>query len=167
MVLSRILKLSASSLCSFIINTTVLFPFSLKSREPSRFPTGATFLLMNTTISSTKQLELKENSEELITNTGTLALLLMLSKAWKLTSLDTLEAFITGTSLEISLPQMLSETMIELNSELSLDSLSLVSGRQIGVKVTACQQDNIFSKKFTTQQDIFSTLLSCMTSIHS
>lgn len=87
------------------------------------------------------------NSLELITClTSTLAMAKMLLTAWEHRCQFTFQVSTIMTTSEISVQAMPKENLITFRLALNLGSQSLVSGRLIGIKVTKCQLNIIFSK---------------------
>lgn len=150
---SRMLSLSLSPNLFSIINTTNRCPSSKRSRKPSRFLTGETSMLMNTTSYSMRQLVLRENLAELITKAGTQAEPNTPLRVYKLIFLATLEVSTIGTTLAIYHRQMLSVKKTKSPSKLSQDSQLWVSGRLIGARDTTFPLD-IISSKMLQRTDI-------------
>jgi hypothetical protein len=143
------------------------WPFLLRLQELSKYPTGATSRLMNTSNSSMKELESKVNGVVLTTTCITLLMERALSNHWVLNYQDMLEDFPTMTLLETSPPQLLEEMMTRSLYNLTLVSPSLVNGTLISIFNITCLLDIIYSMMRTDPIIMFLTLPLCITSKRS
>ena len=117
---------------------------------------------MNTTKSSMRLLEWKENSAALTISSGIITELNMLSRAYRLLFLVTLEVFTIGIILATFPHQMHTERKMRLDSELSQDSLLWANGKLTGARATISQHVTTFSE-IKMMEDMFSTILLIMT----